>query len=260
MNLCIDIGNTTTKLGIFQNDELIVKISFTTDIDKTSDELFLIIRNQVFAHDIDMSKIDVIIFGSVVPRINFAFKEALKKLCPEAKFISVGPGIKTGLCMKIDNPNEVGSDLIADLVGTKEKYGYPSLIIDLGTATKILLIDKNGVFTSCVIMPGINISASILSNKAALLPEVSLESPKPLLDCKNTAQAMNSGILFGHLEMIKGMVKRYENELGYNCHKILTGGASKYIAQFLSSYTYEKELSLVGLNYLAKRNEGLYEK
>ncbi len=260
MNLCIDIGNTTTKLSIFQNDELIAKISFTTDIDKTSDELLLNIHNQANAHRIEMNKIDIIVFGSVVPRINFAFKDALKKLCPVAKFINVEPGIKTGLCMKIDNPNEVGSDLIADLVGAKEKFGYPSLIVDLGTATKILLIDKNGVFTSCVIMPGINISASILSNKAALLPEVSLESPKPLLECKNTSQAMNSGILFGHLEMIKGMVKRYENELGYSCHKILTGGASKYIALFLSNYIYEKELSLVGLNYLAKRNEGLYEK
>lgn len=260
MNLCIDIGNTTTKLGIFQNDELIQKISFTTDINKTSDELSLIINDQIRLNNIDISKISNIIFGSVVPRINFAFKEALKKLCPSAKFLNISPGIKTGLCMKIDNPNEVGSDLIADLVGAKEIYGYPTLIVDLGTATKILLIDKNGIFTSCVIMPGINISASILSNKAALLPEVSLESPKPLLECKNTAQAMNSGILFGHLEMIKGIVNRYENELGYDCNKILTGGASKYIVDFLSSYKYEKDLSLLGLNFIGKRNEGLYEK
>ena len=174
----------------------------------------------------------------------------------KGQILAIGPGIKTGLALKIDNPNEVGNDLISDLVGSKEKYGYPTLIADLGTASKILLLDKNGAFASCVIMPGLSLSASSLMNKAALLPEVSLEAPQTVL-AKNTIEAMNAGIVFGHIDMINGLINRYEKTLGYKTKHILTGGGAVYLKDLIGEdFIYDEDLNLDGLNALLKRNEG----
>ena len=156
--------------------------------------------------------------------------------------------------LKTDNPSEIGNDLIADLVGAKEEYGYPILIADLGTASKILLLDNKGVFTSCLIMPGLTLSANSLISKAALLPEVSLEAPKSIL-ASNTIEAMNAGIVYGHLEMILGLINRYENELGYPCKHIITGGNSVFIKDLLpKDYIYDEDICLKGLNHIINRN------
>ena len=161
---------------------------------------------------------------------------------------------KTDLAIKVDNPMEIGNDLIADLVGAKEKYGYPCLIADLGTASKILLLDKTGTFTSCLIMPGLTLSAESLSNKAALLPEVSLIAPDSIM-AKNTLSAMNAGIVYGHADMILGLIKRYEKELGYSCKRILTGGGAIYVKDILKDdFIYDQNLNLDGLNIIINKN------
>ena len=254
MNVCIDVGNTTMGIGFYHNDKLYRKLVHYTDTSRTEDEYVLLLERTFSSLGIKKEEIDTVIYSSVVPVINQPFKSALKRV-QNGRLLSIGPGTKTGLILKTDNPNEIGNDLIADLVGAKEKYGYPTLIADLGTASKILLLDKNGAFTSCVIMPGLSLSANSLVNKAALLPEVSLEAPKSIM-AKNTIEAMNAGIVFGHVDMINGLINRYEKYLGYQCKHILTGGGAVYLKDIIGEdFIYDEHLNLDGLNELIKRNE-----
>ena len=253
MNVCIDVGNTTMGIGFYHNDKLTRKLVHNTETSRTEDEYVLLLEKDLSSLGIKKEEIDNVIYSSVVPVINQPFKAAIKRVV-DARLLVIGPGIKTGLALRIDNPNEVGNDLISDLVGAKEKYGYPTLIVDLGTASKILLLDKNGAFSSCVIMPGLSLSANSLVNKAALLPEVSLEAPKSIM-AKNTIEAMNAGIVFGHVDMINGLIKRYESYLGYQCKHILTGGGAVYVKDIIGeSFIYDEHLNLDGLNELLKRN------
>lgn len=253
MNLCIDVGNTSIGVGVFYNDKLIKKIRLTTGLEHTEDEYFTVIKRRLEDNDIKINKIQHIILSSVVPSVNVPLKNALKRIF-NLDVISIQPGVKTGLMLKTDNPSEIGNDLIADLVGAKEEYGYPILIADLGTASKILLLDNKGVFTSCLIMPGLTLSANSLISKAALLPEVSLEAPKSIL-ASNTIEAMNAGIVYGHLEMILGLINRYENELGYPCKHIITGGNSVFIKDLLpKDYIYDEDICLKGLNHIINKN------
>lgn len=254
MNVCVDVGNTTIGIAFYKNEKLYKKLVQNTDSNRTEDEYIVIIETAIKSLEINVEEVERIIYSSVVPSINRHFKDALIKVLKK-EIVVVGPGIKTGLVLKVDNPNEIGSDLIADLVGAKEKYGYPTLIVDLGTASKILLLDKAGAFISCLIMPGLSLSANSLTNKAALLPEVSLEAPKSIL-AKNTIEAMNGGIVLGHAEMIDGLLNRYEKEIGYKCKHILTGGSAIYLKDIMDdSFIYDESLTLDGLNILLKKNE-----
>lgn len=260
MNVCIDVGNTTINVGIFQKGEIIERLSFTTDVVKTRDEYATIIQSQIIAKKIDISHIDKIIFSSVVPTLNIPLKGALVSVFHHQEIMLIEPGIKTGLMFKVDNPLEVGNDLIADLVGAKALYGYPTVIVDMGTATKILLLDETGSFSSALFMPGISISAESLTNKAALLPSVSLDTPKNIL-AKNTIEAMNAGIVYGHAEMISGLVKRMEKKLGYPVKRILTGGGSIYVKEILKDdFIYNLNLNLLGLNLIIEKNGDRHEK
>ena len=253
MNICIDVGNSTIGIGVFENNNIIDKMVVNTDPHFTEDEFYQLFKKP-FAFIVDKKAIDNIIYSSVVPQVNLPLLNALKKLT-NVEPLLIGPGTKTGLLIKVDNPLEIGNDLIADLVSAKEKYGYPCLIADLGTASKILLIDKNGAFSSCLIMPGLTLSAQSLSNKAALLPEVSLIAPNTVL-AKNTLTAMNAGIVYGHADMILGLINRYQKELGYSCKHILTGGGAVYIKDILKDdFIYDQNLNLDGLNIIINKNQ-----
>ncbi len=252
MNICIDVGNSTIGFGAYEDNKLIERMVVNTDPHFTEDEFF-----QLFKRPFNIvkqgKKVDHIIYSSVVPQVNLALLNALKKLV-DVEPILIGPGTKTGLAIKVDNPLEIGNDLIADLVSAKEKYGYPCLIADLGTASKILLLDKTGTFVSCLIMPGLTLSAQSLSSKAALLPEVSLIAPNTIM-AKNTLSAMNAGIVYGHADMILGLIKRYEKELGYPCMHILTGGGAVYVKDILKDdFQYDQNLNLDGLNIIINKN------
>ena len=254
MNVCIDVGNTTISMGFYENNKLINRLTQFTDVNRTEDEYVMLLKNTFNSLGFKFSDVKRIIYSSVVPSINQPFKFALKSLM-NVDILLIGPGIKTGVGLRVDDPNEIGNDLIADLVGAKEKYGFPTLIVDLGTASKILLLDKDGNFTSCVIMPGLSLSANSLTSKAALLPDVSLEAPKTIL-AKNTVHAMNAGIVFGHADMISGLVNRYEKEIGYTCKHVLTGGSAIYLKDIMDqSYIYDPHLTLDGLNILLTKNE-----
>ena len=254
MNLCIDVGNTTIGVGFFKEEELIKKIVYTIDLKRTKDEYISVIKRTFKENDFDVKDISNIILSSVVPSINGQLSLALEEVFHIFPML-IAPGTKTGLIVHVDNPSEIGNDLIAVMVGAKEKYGYPCLIADLGTASKVLLIDKTGAFVSCSIVPGLSLSASSLTNKAALLPEISFKKPKTIL-AKNTVDAINAGVLYGHADMIDGLVNRFEEEIGYECKHILTGGGSVYIKDILKKkYYYDPDICLYGLNNIIKRNE-----
>ena len=254
MNICIDVGNSTIGIGAFKDNKLVERMVVNTDPHFTEDEFYQLFKKPFAYIEQGEDAIDSIIFSSVVPQINLPLLHALKKLS-KVEPILIGPGTKTGLAIKVDNPLEIGNDLIADLVSAKEKYGYPTLIADLGTASKILLLDKSGTFVSCLIMPGLTLSAQSLSNKAALLPEVSLIAPDTVL-AKNTLTAMNAGIVYGHADMILGLINRYENELGYPCKHILTGGGAIYVKDILENdFIYDQNLNLDGLNIIINKNQ-----
>jgi len=252
MNICIDVGNSTIGFGVFENNNLVDRMVVNTDPHFTEDEFYQLLKKP-FAFIKNKKVIESIIFSSVVPQVNLPLLNALKKVS-DVKPLLIGPGTKTGLSIKVDNPLEIGNDLIADLVSAKEKYGYPCLIADLGTASKILLLDKNGAFASCLIMPGLTLSAQSLSSKAALLPEASLIAPQTVL-AKNTINAMNAGIVYGHADMILGLINRYEKELGYTCRHILTGGGAIYVKEILKDdFVYDQNLNLDGLNIIINKN------
>lgn len=254
MNLCIDVGNSTIGMGVFLKDELIQKWELRSDACRTDTEFLERIKNLFSSNKISFESIDGIIYSSVVPSINSALKKALSKLF-NVEILTVNSGIKTGLMLKIDNPNEVGGDLIADLVAAKELYPKPSIIIDLGTASKILYLSKEGSFCGCLFMPGLITSSQSLSIKASLLPEVGLEKGRTFL-AKNTIDAMNNGLLYGHASMISGLVDKTLNEVGVDCSIILTGGCSNLIYDLLpTNYIKDENLVLKGLNILYKKNK-----
>ena len=254
MNICIDVGNSTIGIGVFKDNALIERMVVNTDPHFTEDEFYQLFKRPFNYVEKGKDSVNNIIFSSVVPQVNLPILNALKKLS-NIEPILIGPGTKTGLAIKVDNPLEIGNDLIADLVSAKEKYGYPCLIADLGTASKILLLDKLGTFVSCLIMPGLTLSAQSLSNKAALLPEVSLIAPNTIM-AKNTLTATNTGIVYGHADMILGLINRYEKELGYPCKHILTGGGAIYLKDILKdNFIYDQNLNLEGLNIIINKNE-----
>ena len=252
MNICVDVGNSTIVIGAYQNNSLVGRTVLTTDINLTFEQLSSLIRHRL-RESIPQYDVNNIIYSSVVPQVNDHMIAILRAFF-EVEPILINSETRTDLAVDVDNPLEIGNDLIADLVGAKEKYGYPCLIADLGTASKILLLDRNGTFTSCLIMPGLTLSAHSLSNKAALLPNVSLDAPKSIL-ARNTSSAMNAGIVYGHADMIVGLIKRYEKEIGYPCKHILTGGGAVYVKDILSdSFIYDQNLNLDGLNIIVNKN------
>ena len=248
MDLCIDIGNTTLVVGVYKNKKLIKKDFFLVDHTLDSDQYEVNFLTLLGNHGVNPDKISRIMYSSVVPDVDRKLLPRLEEIfsCPISRVKNSQINISFG---KI-NVNEVGDDLIAALVGAKDKYGYPTIIADLGTASKVLLLDKNGVFDTCLIIPGLSMSIASLSNKAALLPDIKLETPNSAL-AHNTVEAMNAGVILGHADMLKGLVERIEKEIGHTCKRILTGGSAIYLKDLLKEeFIYDSDLTVNGLETL----------
>lgn len=252
MNITLDMGNTNIYIGVYQDGTLVHTFRTLTDKSKSYDEYLLSFRE--FKSKLNLSEpCDGAIVSSVVPSLTMVVVKAISNVF-ETEVKIVGPGLKTGLQIKMDNPNEVGADLVCDGVGALTKYGPSTLIVDLGTASKIIVIDKNGCFAGGVVMPGIMISMKALLNNAALLTESSLIAPKNIVG-KNTPDAMNSGAIYGTISSIEGLCKKIEKELGYNCQKVLTGGYGELVKENISEeFIYDKDLILDGLYNIMLRN------
>ncbi len=254
MILTIDIGNTNIVLGGFEDDELSFVARLATNATETEDEYATKICSILKLHDVDSSKIEGAIISSVVPPLNSVMKQAVK-IAYGVDPLLVGPGIKTGINIHCDNPASVGSDLICACVAAHHIYGSPSLTVDMGTATKMMLMDKSGTFIGVSIIPGVSIALKALASGTAQLPQISLEAPKSVIG-KNTIDCMKSGVVFGNASMIDGMIDRFNEEMGENLKVYATGGLAPTIVQHCKhDITLDKNMVLKGLNILYKKNK-----
>lgn len=255
MLLVFDVGNTNMVLGIYENNELIKNWRINTDKEKTSDEYGMIIRNLFQYDNIDMDEIEDVIISSVVPSVMHALENFCIKYCNKDPKI-VGPGIKTGLNIKYDNPKQVGADRIVNAVAGIEKYGYPLIIVDFGTATTFCAISDNGEYLGGTIAPGIKISSEALFQRASKLPRVELIKPGSTV-CKNTVSAMQSGIIYGYVGLVDKIIDMMKKELNNeNVKVVATGGLATLISSETKSIDHvDKFLTLEGLKVIHEKNK-----
>ena len=254
MILTVDIGNTNIVLGGFSDNELKFVARMATDASKTKDEYAAKIRSILTLYNIEKAEVKGAIISSVVPPLNIAGKQAVEQVY-NVKPIIVGPGIKTGINLICDDPATIGADLICACVGAHYLYGSPALVIDMGTATKIMILNSDGAFCGVSIIPGVYIGLKALASGTAQLPQISLEAPASVIG-RNTVDCMRSGVVFGNASMIDGMIDRFNEESGINLKTIATGGlAETIIPHCKHEITLDKDLVLKGLNILYKKNK-----
>ena len=253
MILAIDIGNTNIVLGGFSGSEPSFVARIATDVSKTEDEYAPKIRSVLALHGVEKTELRGAIISSVVPPLNTVMKKAIEYVY-DVTPIMVGPGIKTGINLKCDNPAAVGSDLICACVAAHHINGSPSLIIDMGTATKMMVMDKTGAFIGVSIIPGVKIALEALSGGTAQLPQISLEAPSSVLG-KNTIDCMRSGVVFGNASMLDGMIDRFNEAMGEELPVYATGGlASSIIPHCKHDVHFDENLLLKGLYILYQKN------
>ena len=255
MLLVFDVGNTNMVLGIYKDNELIKDWRINTDKEKTSDEYGILISSLFKYEDIEMSEIKDVIISSVVPNVMHSLENFCIKYCKKQPLI-VGPGIKTGLNIKYDNPKQVGADRIVNAVAGIEKYGYPLILVDFGTATTFCAISERGEYLGGTIAPGIKISSEALFQRASKLPRVELLKPGTTI-CKSTVTAMQSGIIYGYVGLVDKIISMMKDEL--NCEGIrvvATGGLANLIASETDSIdNVDKFLTLEGLKAIYEKNK-----
>ena len=247
MILLVDVGNTSIVFGLAENNQIKKTYRFKTATDKTADEYYIMLKPVLDLYDVK----DVII-SSVVPIVTSALKKMCEKYINPSPMI-VGPGIKTGIQLKVDDPKTVGADMIADTAGAMKLYNE-AIIVDLGTATKYIYA-KNNIFYGCSIAPGVAISMKALVSNAALLPNIELVCPKKVV-ATATIACMQSGVIFGAAAQVDGMVERIRDEIkNPNIPVLATGGLSKLIVPLCKTNIERSEfLTLDGMYEIYKKN------
>lgn len=255
MILVCDVGNTNIVLGVFEGERLLKNWRISTDRGKTSDEYGLMI-DQLFKYDgLNIDEVEGVIISSVVPNIMHSLQAAsIKYLKKEA--LVVGPGIKTGINIKYDNPREVGADRIVNAVSAYEKYGGPIIIVDFGTATTFCAISEEGDYEGGIISPGIIISSDALFQRTAKLPKIELSKPEKVIN-KNTVNSMQAGIIYGNVGLVDYIVKKMKSEMKGEVKEVIaTGGLSTLIASESETITkVDKLLTLNGLRMIYEKNK-----
>jgi type III pantothenate kinase len=256
MLLAIDTGNTNTVLGTFDGETLTHHWRLATRIDYTSDELGVILTGLFAGAHVRLDQLDSVVISSVVPGLNQALADMSSRYLG-LEPLMIGPGVRTGMQIRYDNPREVGADRIANSVAAFSKYGGPAVVIDFGTATTFDAIGVNGDYLGGAIAPGIRISMDALFNRAAKLPRFELAVPPGLEGVigKNTVESMQSGFIFGFAGQIDGIVGRMRDELGGTCRVIATGGLAALIATHAAVIeVVDDNLTLDGLRLLHELN------
>lgn len=254
MILTLDMGNTNIVIGGIDDTKTYFLERITTDPGKTDLEYAINIKNILEIHKIDFTIIEGAILSSVVPPLNETILSAVEKICGFRPML-VGSGMKTGLNIIMDNPKTVGSDLIVDSVAALNEFPCPIIIIDMGTATTMCVIDRFGNYIGGVILPGLRVSLDSLSSKTAQLPFISLDIPNRVIG-KNTIDCMRSGILYGNASMIDGIIDRMQAELGMPATLVATGGLAEFITPLCKhDIIYDDTLLLKGLLILYNKNK-----
>ena len=254
MILTIDVGNTNIVLGTWSEGKLDFVSRLETDRQKTGDSYAVALKSILELYAVRPRAIQGAIISSVVPQISGPIAGAVERLTGHRPLF-VGPGVKTGLNILIDNPAQLGSDIVADAVAVLHKYDMPVIVIDMGTATKISTLDKQGNFLGCAIMPGLSIGVDALTDRTAALPQIALEAPRSVIGT-NTIDSMQSGAVYGAASMIDGMIGRFEEQLGDTATVVATGGLSGDIVPHCRRHIlHDPNLLLEGLYRIYTRNQ-----
>ncbi len=253
MILTVDIGNTNIVIGGVREEEILFEARLCTDTTKTSDQYCVELKTLLDVYGISPRDIQGAIIGSVVPQVLNSYQTAIKKLTGKNSLV-VGPGLKTGLNIRLENPGQTGADLVVADVAALREYKPPMIIIDMGTATTMSVLDETGAHIGGCIIPGVKISLDALTEKTALLPGLQLGEPKAAIG-RNTIDAMRSGVMLGTASMIDGMIEKMEKELGCKTTVIATGGTAKFVIPLCKTpIIYDKDLLVKGLAALYRMN------
>lgn len=253
MLLALDIANTNIKIGLFQGEELNATWRIATSVQRMPDEYAMIMLNFLRHQGINTADINEGAMSCVVPPLLTTFNELFHKYF-NIDPLAIGPGVKTGVRIRMDNPREVGADLIANAAASLHLYKLPVIVVALGTATAFATVSKDGDYLGGVIAPGIGISADALYNRAAALPRVELTRPKTTIG-PNTIAAMQSGIIFGYAGLVDGIVTRIKEELGDSATVVATGGYADIIAREAKTINVvNPDLTLIGIKTIHDMN------
>ena len=253
MILTIDMGNSNIVVGGIDENKLYFEERITTDHRKTSLEYAIMLKNILEINKVKKSDIEGSIMSSVVPPLNAPLSSAVKKITGKKPML-VGSGMKTGINIKVDNPKSVGGDRIVAAVAAVAQFEGPIIVIDMGTATTLDVVDRSGSYTGGVILPGVMVSLNALVGNTAQLPQINLDAPKRVIG-KNTVECMQNGIMYGNAAMMDGLIDRMEAELGEKPALVATSGMARFITPLCNhEITYIPDLLLRGLLILYRQN------
>ena len=256
MLLAIDVGNSTTSVGLFDRERNLRFLAYLdTDSRKTADQISIDLMNLFTLYHYSYQDVTGAIFCSVVPPLNFMMSKALTRLLGKPPMV-VGPGVRTGLNLRMENQVQVGADIVADAVAALERFAPPIITIDMGTATTIGVIDAQRNYVGGMLLPGVNVSLEALSRRAAQLPAISLQHPKSVIG-KNTEDCMRSGIVYGTAGMLDGIIERIRAEFGgREISVVATGGNAPVIVKYCKTpMVYDKFLLMNGLWAIYQKNK-----
>ena len=254
MILAIDIGNSNIVIGGLEGDDICFEARLRTEATKTSDQYCVDLKILMDVYGVKAEQLEGAIIASVVPQVLNSFQTAVKKLTGKGALV-VGPGLKTGLNILLENPSQTGADLVVGCVAALREHKPPMIVVDMGTATTMVALDRNGALIGGCICPGVKISMDALTERTALLPGLQLDQPKKAIG-RNTIDCMRSGIMMGAACMLDGMVQRMEEELGAKTTVVVTGGIGKFVVPMCRTpMIYDKDLLLKGLAALYRDNK-----
>ncbi len=254
MLLVVDVGNTNTVIGAFEGEELKADWRVRTERDTTVDELGMLCRNLFDSQGLDFSQTRDVIISCVVPPMLDALENLARKYV-QTEALVVGPGIKTGIPILIDNPKEVGADRIVNVVAAYDRYHQSLIVVDLGTSTNFDYVSPKGEYMGGAIAPGLIVSSEALFLKASKLQRIEISHPKRVIG-KDTVSAMLTGLVYGHVGLIDGIVKRMSEEAGTNPQVIATGGLASLVAEYSETISEViPDLTLVGLRIIFELNK-----
>lgn len=254
MILTVDIGNTNIKIGAWDNDRLSFVSRIATNSLRTEDECAIRLLEIFRLNDCNRNQFDGAIVASVVPPLSSVLTGAIERVIQTKRVYQVGPGVKTGLNILIDNPATLGADMVCASVSASAKYPTPCIIVSLGTATAIFAIDENGNFLGGSVAPGMIISLEALSSRTAQLPHISLDNPRGLI-ATNTEDSMKSGMIYGTAAMLDGMIARYREQLGEHTTVVACGGLARYVVKHCQSdIIFDDDLVMEGLKIIYHKN------
>ena len=256
MLLAIDVGNSTTSVGLFDREKNLRFLAYLdTDSRKTADQISIDLMNLFTLYHYNYQDVTGAIFCSVVPPLNFMMSKALTRLLGKPPMM-VGPGVRTGLNLRMENQVQVGADIVADAVAALKRFEPPIITIDMGTATTIGVIDAQRNYVGGMLLPGVNVSLEALSRRAAQLPAISLQHPKAVIG-KNTEDCMRAGIVYGTAGMLDGIIERIRGEFGgREISVVATGGNAPVIVKYCKTpIVYDKFLLMNGLWAIYQKNK-----